>query len=150
MRSVDKAELESFLLKKIEELREELNRLEALLALIRGEVAEEGEGTLMPSEVRVITSDGNILANVVEGEGKAKIVFTEGFPIDSPYVKSFLLKLLEDKKGSGLLKDYEVSERKGYITEITVVGELKENFYRELELAIQFVWKNLGSGESSA
>ncbi len=150
MKSVDKAELESFLLKKIEELREELNRLEALLALIRGEVAEEGEGTLMPSEVRVITSDGNILANVVEGEGKAKIVFTEGFPIDSPYVKSFLLKLLEDKKGSGLLKDYEVSERKGYITEITVVGELKENFYRELELAIQFVWKNLGSGESSA
>jgi len=150
MKSVDKAELESFLLKKIEELREELNRLEALLALIRGEVAEEGEGALMPSEVRVITSDGNILANVVEGEGKAKIVFTEGFPIDSPYVKSFLLKLLEDKKGSGLLKDYEVSERKGYITEITVVGELKENFYRELELAIQFVWKNLGSGESSA
>ena len=150
MKSVDKAELESFLLKKIEELREELNRLEALLALIRGEVAEEGEGTLMPSEVRVITSDGNILANVVEGEGKAKIVFTEGFPIDSPYVKSFLLKLLEDKKGSGLLKDYEVSERKGYITEITVVGELKENFYSELELAIQFVWKNLGSGESSA
>ena len=150
MKSVDKAELESFLLKKIEELREELNRLEALLALIRGEVAEEGEGALMPSEVRVITSDGNILANVVEGEGKAKIVFTEGFPIDSPYVKSFLLKLLEDKKGSGLLKDYEVSERKGYITEITVVGELKESFYRELELAIQFVWKNLGSGESSA
>ncbi len=150
MRSVDKAELESFLLKKIEELREELNRLEALLALIRGEVVEEGEGDLMPSEVRVITSDGNILANVVEGEGKAKIVFTEGFPVDSPYVKSFLLKLLEDKKGSGLLKDYEVSERKGYITEITVVGELKESFYRELELAIQFVWKNLGSGESSA
>lgn len=150
MKSVDKAELESFLLKKIEELREELNRLEALLALIRGEVVEEGEGDLMPSEVRVITSDGNILANVVEGEGKAKIVFTEGFPIDSPYVKSFLLKLLEDKKGSGLLKDYEVSERKGYITEITVVGELKESFYRELELAIQFVWKNLGSGESSA
>ena len=149
VKNVDKADLEAYLTRKIGELKEEISYLEALLAMLRGE-GKENEGELLPSEVKVITSNGNVLANVVEGDGVAKIIFTEGFPKDSSYVKSFLLKMLEDKKASGVINSYEVNERKGFITEIVIWGELKESLLRELELAIQFVWKNMGSGKSSA
>jgi hypothetical protein len=131
---------------RIRDLREELNNLEYILSLIKGGGSKEAapKGRELPTEVKVISAEGNVLANVIENNASTRIIFTEGFPKDSMPVKSFLLKLLEDKKRSGSLENYEVIEKRGYIVELRLTGITSDKLMKELELALKYVWRNLG------
>ncbi len=141
-----KEELEEYLRRRIEELREELRYLEAILSSLSGEASGEVE-EIPPSEVKVITANGNVLANVIESSNYTKIIFTEGFPKSNPYVKSFLLKMLEDKQATGLIESFRVGEKRDYITEIEIHGKMDSKLFKELELALKFVWKNIREQE---
>ena len=141
-KSLSKEELEEYLEKRISELRDEIRYLEAILSILRGEGTEATE-ELPPSEVKVITANGNVLANVIETKRGVRIIFTEGFPKDNTFVKSFLLKMLEDKQKAGVIDTFNVGERRDFITEIEILGDLDSKFYKELELALRYVWKNI-------
>jgi hypothetical protein len=132
---------------RIRDLREELNNLEYVLNLLKGGTLKEASSKAreLPTEVKVISADGDVLANVIENDASTRIIFTEGFPKDSVPVKSFLLKLLEDKKSSGSLEDYEVIEKRGYIVELRLTGITSDKLMKELELALKYVWRNLGN-----
>jgi len=144
---VEKDEITSYLTKRIEELRRELAILEALLHLVKeggGEVEERGHTHEdRPTSVKVISVGGNVVADIVESGDGVKIVFTETIPSSNPVVKSFLIKLLQDKERKGEIRAYEVKERRGFITSIEIKGVPKRSFYRELELALEYVWEEL-------
>ncbi len=148
---VERNEVVSYITKRIEELRRELAILEALLRLIK----EEGSGREgrkharegRPTSVKVISVGGNVVADIVESGEGVKIVFTETIPSNNPVVKSFLIKLLQDKERKGEIRAYEVNERRGFITSIEIEGIPKRSFYRELELALEYVWEELRGGK---
>ncbi len=148
---VERNEVVSYITKRIEELRRELAILEALLRLIK----EEGSGREgrkharegRPTSVKVISVGGNVVADIVESGEGVKIVFTETIPSNNPVVKSFLIKLLQDKERKGEIRAYEVNERRGFITSIEIEGIPKRSFYRELELALEYVWEELHGGK---
>ena len=132
---------------RIKELREELNNLESVYSLLKGG-REEGKGIRKGGSrttVKVIAAGADILANVVGNKKGLRIIFTEGLPKDDPYVKSFLLKVLEDKKNSGSIRNYEVIEKKDYVTEIKFPEGISDKVLKEMELAIKYVWSNLSS-----
>lgn len=131
---------------RIKELKEELNSLEGIYRLLKEEKELKEIKRVGPrTKVRVITADGDILANVVEGKEGLRIILTEGLPKDDPYVKSFLLKVLEDKRNSGSVSNYEVIEKKGYVTEIKFPEGATDKLLKELELALRYVWRNLSN-----
>ncbi len=132
---------------RVKEIREELNNLEYLLSILKEGSPKEAKSKTreLPSEVKVISAEGDVLANVIENDTSTRIIFTEGFPKDSMPVKSFLLKLLEDKKASGSLENYEVIEKRGYIVELRLTGVTSDKVMKELELALKYVWRNLGN-----
>jgi len=144
---VEKNDLVAYLTKRIEELREELTILETLLRLVKKEdnIVEERERVRegQPTSVKVISIGGNVVADIVESNDGVKIVFTETIPSSNPVVKSFLIKLLQDKERKGEIKAYEVNEKRGFITSIEIRGVPKRSFYRELELALEYVWEEL-------
>jgi len=145
---VKKEEMISYVTKRIEELRKELAILEAILRLIKEEKGGDIENRKViregsPTSVKVISVGGNIVADIVESDDGVKIVFTETIPSNNPVVRSFLIKLLQDKKRKGEIKAYEVNERRGFITSIEIQGLPKRSFYRELELALEYVWEEL-------
>ncbi len=148
---VERNEVVSYITKRIEELRRELAILEALLRLVKEESSgKEGrkharEG--YPTSVKVISVGGNVVADIVESGDGVKIVFTETIPSNNPIVKSFLIKLLQDKERKGEIRAYEVNERRGFITSIEIEGIPKRSFYRELELALEYVWEELHGGK---
>ncbi len=131
---------------RIKEIKEELNNLEGIYSLLKeGKGMKEVRKGIPRTTVKVIASDGDILANVVESKEGLRIIFTEGLPKDDPYVKSFLLKVLEDKRSSGSVSNYEVVEKKGYVTEIKFPEGVSDKLLKELELVIKYVWSNLSS-----
>lgn len=148
---VERDEIVSYLTKRIEELRRELTILEALLHLVKEESGNIEERkhprSSHPTSVKVISVGGNVVADIVESGDGVKIVFTETIPSNNPVVKSFLIKLLQDKERKGEIKAYEVNERRGFITSIEIKGVPKRSFYRELELALEYVWEELHGGK---
>ncbi|GEM_PF-1709664 len=148
---VGRDEIISYITKRIEELRRELTILEALLHMVKeeGSHIEERKHARSnhPTSVKVISVDGNVVADIVESGDGVKIVFTETIPSNNPVVKSFLIKLLQDKERKGEIKAYEVNERRGFITSIEIKGIPKRSFYRELELALEYVWEELHGGK---
>ncbi len=144
-------EIISYITKRIEELRRELAILEALLRIVKEGSSEVGERKHTrggrPTSVKVISVGGNVVADIVESGDGVKIVFTETIPSSNPVVKSFLIKLLQDKERKGEIRAYEVNERRGFITSIEIKGVPKRSFYRELELALEYVWEELHGGK---
>jgi len=139
-------EILKWLRSRIKELRNELNFLESIYNFLEGlekEGLKEVERKVPKTTVRVIASDNNILANIVEGREGLRIILTEGLPKDNSYVKSFLLKVLEDKKNTGSLRNYEIVERRGYVTEIRFPEGVGDKILKELELALKYVWANI-------
>jgi len=150
-KEVGRDEIITYITRRIEELRRELTILEALLRLVKEEsgIVEEREHphSSHPTSVKVISVGGNVVADIVESGDGVKIVFTETIPSGNPVVKSFLIKLLQDKERKGEIKAYEVNERRGFITSIEIKGIPKRSFYRELELALEYVWEELHGGK---
>ncbi len=148
---VERNEVVSYITKRIEELRRELAILETLLRLVKeGSSGEEERKHVReghPTSVKVISVGGNVVADIVESGDGVKIVFTETIPSNNPVVKSFLIKLLQDKERKGEIRAYEVNERRGFITSIEIEGIPKRSFYRELELALEYVWEELRGGK---
>jgi len=147
----ERDEIISYITKRIEELRRELAILEALLRIVKGGSSEVEERKhtrgSRPTSVKVISVGGNVVADIVESGDGVKIVFTETIPSNNPVVKSFLIKLLQDKERKGEIRAYEVHERRGFITSIEIKGVPKRSFYRELELALEYVWEELHGGK---
>ncbi len=147
---VGKEDLIKYLEERIERLRRELSILEKLLSLVKEEAAEAEvteEGEARPESVKVVSSKGNVIADIVKAGGRIKVVFTETLPANKPAVKAFLLKLLDDLVDEGVISSYRVNERKGFITGIEVLGNPPRRFYKDLELAIRYVWSEIrGNG----
>ncbi|MCD6324392.1 MAG: hypothetical protein J7L55_04720 [Desulfurococcales archaeon] len=142
MESKEREELVKWVEEKIAQIRSELNMWEELLRALKGE--KDFPGEVLPSDVRVIAVEGNVLANVIEGDDFIRVIFTEGFPQDSALVKSFLLKMLEDNRKAGYIKKYEVVEKRGYIMELRLQGvTAPSKVLKELELSLMYVWKNM-------
>ncbi len=144
MTGEDREELVRWVEGKIAQLKAEIKILENILKIVKGEeIGAQKE--VLPSDVKVIAVQGNVLANVIEGDDYVRVIFTEGFPQDSPLVKSFLLKVLDDNKREGYIKKYEVLERRGYIMELRLEGVSSSKVLKELELSLRYIWKNLGA-----
>ncbi len=144
-------ELIKYLEKRIERLKHELSMLEELLSIVRGEGGIESKDTepsvVKPESVKVISSKGNVIADIVKAGGKIKVVFTETLPANKPAIKAFLLKLLDDLVAEGAIGSYHVNERKGFITGIEILGNPPRRFYKDLELAIKYVWSEIYGNE---
>ncbi len=144
-------ELIKYLEKRIERLKHELSMLEELLSIVRDEGGIESKDTepsvVKPESVKVISSKGNVIADIVKAGGKIKVVFTETLPANKPAIKAFLLKLLDDLVAEGAIGSYHVNERKGFITGIEILGNPPRRFYKDLELAIKYVWSEIYGNE---
>jgi hypothetical protein len=144
---LEREKLIKWLESRIKELKEELDYLEAALSMLRkeSEISEPAKAseTLAPSDIAVITADNNVLANVIRNGKEIRIIFTEGLPKDNVYINSFLLKFLEDSVRAGNISEFKIAEKRGYITELRLIGDIEERFLREMELALKYVWRNL-------
>ncbi len=142
---VSKGEILEYLSNRIKQLKKELSILEALMNELQGAVSKEVEERAgkEPSSVKVISFKGKVLADIVETEDGIKVILTESIPTSSSVVKSFLLKLLDDKVQSSEINSYEIIERRGYITGIEVKGKPSKRFLKDLELALTYVWSEV-------
>lgn len=138
-----------YLRKKVKELEEELNMYRNLISIVEGGREEPSVEEIKLENVRVITADGDVVANVIETKGGIRVILRESIPADSALLNSFLIRVLEERKECGDIKDYRVKVSKGFISEIEVLGR-SDLIYRELELALKYLWRELHKGEPSA
>ncbi len=135
-------DLKSYVRRKIEELRNELQYLEELLKILEGERSLDSS-VMQASRVDVITVGSNVVANVIVSQDVLRIILTEALPADHPLMTSFLERILEEQRGRGLIEAYRVNEKRGYVYDIEVRGRINNLLYRELEAAVSYVWTNL-------
>ena len=137
--------LVEFLRKRIEELEEELNLYKQLLHELVGKVSHEEVKSkpLSPENVKVIAIGNDIIANIVELRDSVRIMLRESIPSNNPLLNSFLLQLLKDKKELGEMRDFEVKESKGYVTEIVITGINSKSLVKEVEIALRYLWKEV-------
>lgn len=135
-------DLKSYVRRKIEELRNELQYLEELLKILEGERSLDSS-VMQASRVDVITAGSSVVANVIVSQDVLRIILTEALPADHPLMTSFLVRILEEQRSRGLIEAYRVNEKRGYVYDIEVRGRINNLLYRELEAAVSYVWTNL-------
>ncbi|RLG84518.1 MAG: hypothetical protein DRO18_07020 [Thermoprotei archaeon] len=143
--NVNKKKLIEFVRRKVEELEEELNFYKQLLMELTGKTVHEEVKSkpLSPDNVKVIAIGNDIIANIVELRDSVRIMLRESIPSNNPLLNSFLLQLLRDKKELGEMKDFEVKENKGYVTEIVIRGINNKSLVKEVEIALRYLWKEV-------
>ncbi len=142
------------LIRKLEErirrLEEELSFYREMLKALRGAPeSEKNREKIRPESVKIISKGDDILANVVQLDNGIKVMLRESIPRDHPAFESFMLKLLEEMKKRGDIIDFEVKESRGYVIEISVVGNVTRRSLREIELALLYLWDEIKKAESA-
>ncbi|MCD6341169.1 MAG: hypothetical protein J7L51_04400 [Desulfurococcales archaeon] len=139
---VSKDDLVRYIEEKIKRLENELMMLNALLSILKGESTRVSL-TVRPENVKVITMDDEVIANVMEMEGSIRVILRESISKDHPLLESFLIRMLEERKESGDIRDYVIKESRGYVTEILLEGVSRQSVLKELELALKYVWREM-------
>lgn len=138
--------------RRIKELTEELEILRQIASTLaaakqRARPVSQGEDSRTPHQerVRVIYAEDEIIANEIVSEDSVKVVLRSGVRSSDKVVENFLLKLLEELKERGDLRDYKLRESGGYITQIDLVGPTQIAL-RQVEIALKYVWGKHASG----
>lgn len=139
---LDNEELKSYVRKKIEELRSELQYLEELLKILEGERSLDAS-ILQATRVDVIAVGDSVIANVIVSNEGLRVILTEALPANHPLITSFLVRILEEQKGRGFVEAYRINEKRGYIYDIEVKGKINNLVYKEIEAAISYVWSSM-------
>ncbi|MCD6428793.1 MAG: hypothetical protein J7L12_04180 [Desulfurococcales archaeon] len=139
---VSRDDLVRYIEEKIKKLENELMMLNALLSLLKGESAKASLA-VRPENVKVITLDDEVIANVMEMEGSIRVILRESISKDHPLLESFLIRMLEERKESGDIRDYIIKESKGYVTEVLLEGVSRQSVLKELELALKYIWREM-------
>ncbi|RLG77078.1 MAG: hypothetical protein DRO14_02840 [Thermoprotei archaeon] len=139
---VSRDDVVRYIEEKIKRLKNELMMLNALLSILKGE-SSRASPTVRPESVEVITLDDEVIANVMEMEGSIRVILRESISKDHPLLESFLIRMLEERKESGDIRDYVIKESRGYVTEILLEGVSRQSVLKELELALKYVWREM-------
>ncbi len=138
--------------RRIRELTEELEILKQLASSLntmrrRAQAESHGEDSkvLQQEKVRVVYAEDEIIANEVISEDAVKVVLRSGIKSSDRVVENFLLKILEELREKGDLRDYRLRESGGYITQIDLLGPTPMAL-RQIEIALKYVWSKHVSG----
>ncbi len=138
--------------RRIKELTEELEILKQLASALttagrrsQAESRNEDSKVFQQERVRVIYAEDEIIANEVISEDAVKVVLRSGVRSSDKVVENFLLRILEELREKGDLKDYRLRESGGYITQIDLLGPTPMAL-RQVEIALKYVWSKHVSG----
>ena len=141
-------DLRKFLEEKIEELRREMEFYELILSLIEGRYATARPRPEMESLV-VRDSSGSVIATLSYSKNKLRINPNISIRMSNHVFNTFLLRFLEEKKSrSRTISNYEIqTDRSGYVTEISIEGNIDEVLLTELQAAMRFIADKLRERE---
>lgn len=145
------AELKEFLEEKIKELKRELEFYELLLSIVEGGKIP-GFREPRPGErvVEVKSSTGDLIAYMYIGKGYVRIIPLADVSVNDPYIKGFLLRVLDETKAKeteaarrgelpeNKILDYDVKAEDGVLREIVVHNVKSEFFLVELKAAVAY------------
>jgi len=140
--NVGRDDLIRYIEEKIKRLENELMMLNAILSILKGE-STGTTLTVRPENVKVITLDDEVIANVMEMEGSIRVILRESISKDHPLLESFLIRMLEERKESGDIRNYIIKESRGYVTELILEGPSRQSVLKELELALKYIWREI-------
>jgi len=144
-------ELKEFLKEKIKELKRELEFYEFMLSIIEGGKLP-GFREPRPGEriIEIKSSTGDLIAYMYVGKGYVRIIPLADISINDPYVKGFLLRVLDETKvkeaeaarrgeiPENKILDYDVKAEDGILREIIVRNIKGEFFLLELKAAVAY------------
>ena len=139
---VSRSDLVRYVEDKIKRLESELRILKAMLSVLKGESIKAAL-TVKPENVRVITLNDEVIANVMEVDGSIRVILRESISKDHPLLESFLVRMLEERKENGDVRNYVIKESRGYVTEVLLEGVSRQSILRELELALKYIWREI-------
>ena len=139
---ISKSDLIKYIEEKIKKLENELRILNTILSILKGESVKAAL-TVKPENVRVITLNDEVIANVMEVNGSIRVILRESISKDHPLLESFLVRMLEERKENGDIRNYVIKESRGYVTEVLLEGISRQSVLKELELALKYIWKEM-------
>ena len=139
---VSKSDLIKYIEEKIRKLENELRILNTILSILKGESVKPAL-TVRPENVQVITLNDEVIANVMEVNGSIRVILRESISKDHPLLESFLVRMLEERKENGDIRNYVIKESRGYVTEVLLEGISRQSVLKELELALKYIWKEM-------
>ena len=139
---VSKSDLIKYIEEKIRKLENELRILNTILSILKGESVKPAL-TVRPENVQVITLNDEVIANVMEVNGSIRVILRESISKDHPLLESFLVRMLEERKENGDIRNYVIKESRGYVTEMLLEGISRQSVLKELELALKYIWKEM-------